>query len=462
MNVSDPCLSLEWVEFNDTVRNRMFDCLYLTNPYLAKYLNVIRASNNYLGLVCEYYSVNLSNYHCYPVSINLFNVCKQILLGLEYLNSKGIYHRQLSLQCVLIDNFNNVKLGRYALSLIEFDMHTFLDNILYLSPETVVYQPLNIGIDVSNDIWSLGIILLQLLDITYSELLSSLSKINLTHAANIAMTIIYHKLITISLTKGVSFSTIGLNIEAIKPYFCDFYTHLIPRLRNWYNESEISVIENLSILDELLKFITGYNIIQRYHKQLTCNDYPSHIKILCICYKCLIINTSYRPTASQLLEDFYTTLQSDNQYNATNSTFTDIFELFLHSNIAKYNTLVPSKYHCNSPYKIKCPEGLRLLRKLRSDNTITPIAGIYALTIRPSCGYSRRVAQLYNWLRMFRFDHVLTHYNEFRKISLAEARIDFPVSHRLIVYLIALDIINFDTSSNFTQSVNINQQLHQV
>lgn len=87
----------------------------------------------------------------------------QLCLAVAYVHSKGIVHRDLKLENILLDERCNVKLGDFGFTR-EFErnrlMHTFCGTTGYASPEMLAGKKYT-GEQV--DIWSLGVILYALL-----------------------------------------------------------------------------------------------------------------------------------------------------------------------------------------------------------------------------------------------------------------------------------------------------------
>ncbi|CAD6933382.1 unnamed protein product, partial [Tilletia laevis] len=87
----------------------------------------------------------------------------QLCLAVAYIHERGIVHRDLKLENVLLDEMCNVKLGDFGFTR-EFErrklMDTFCGTTGYAAPEMLAGKKY-FGQEV--DIWSLGIILYALL-----------------------------------------------------------------------------------------------------------------------------------------------------------------------------------------------------------------------------------------------------------------------------------------------------------
>lgn len=125
----------------------------------------IDLENNYLYLIMEYcdgsdltdytknYTMDLSEIH---------KIMTQIKDGLEYLRSKGIMHRDLKPQNILLHK-GNAKIADFGLSImIEGEaqlLNTMCGSPLYMSPEIIEHQKYT----AKSDLWSIGVILYQLI-----------------------------------------------------------------------------------------------------------------------------------------------------------------------------------------------------------------------------------------------------------------------------------------------------------
>ena len=86
----------------------------------------------------------------------------QIIMAVGYLHSKGIMHRDLKLENILVDETGYLKIIDYGLAktLTNGQMSkTFCGTPEYLAPEMVMHQ----GHDFSVDWWALGILVYEML-----------------------------------------------------------------------------------------------------------------------------------------------------------------------------------------------------------------------------------------------------------------------------------------------------------
>jgi serine/threonine protein kinase len=93
-----------------------------------------------------------------------------ILMGLNFLHSKGIIHRDLKPANIFIEKVSGkidiLKIGDFGISKIEIDEFTKTNSTTlgerttaaYVSPEVLYNQPTTTKVDI----WALGVILYQL------------------------------------------------------------------------------------------------------------------------------------------------------------------------------------------------------------------------------------------------------------------------------------------------------------
>ena len=97
---------------------------------------------------------------------------RQIVLAVRYIHNRGIIHRDIKLENVLLDRRGKVKLADFAFAIsfrpIEYGLdekivsgkfYRTIGTIPYLSPEMILKK----GYDYSTDIWSAGVMLYEMI-----------------------------------------------------------------------------------------------------------------------------------------------------------------------------------------------------------------------------------------------------------------------------------------------------------
>lgn len=116
-------------------------------------------------LVLEYLSEgDLAHYfkNELPSKEEAINIMRQIIDAVKYCHKKGIVHRDIKLENILIDENMNIKLTDFGLSVLKRQNEYFYDEVgtpRYTAPEILSGE----GYNESVDVWGIGIILFLLL-----------------------------------------------------------------------------------------------------------------------------------------------------------------------------------------------------------------------------------------------------------------------------------------------------------
>lgn len=96
----------------------------------------------------------------------VWDIFMQVLMGLEHMHSKGIVHRDIKSLNLLLTSDGIVKLGDFGVSRQMSEntlcLNSFYGTPLYLSPELIAGKPYS----ETTDMWSLGVVLYELLVLT--------------------------------------------------------------------------------------------------------------------------------------------------------------------------------------------------------------------------------------------------------------------------------------------------------
>ncbi|EGW34425.1 uncharacterized protein SPAPADRAFT_59857, partial [Spathaspora passalidarum NRRL Y-27907] len=150
--------------------NREINSLKLLNhPNIVNLVEVMK-SGKYIGIVLEYASGGeLFDYilhHKYLKETMAKKLFAQLVSGVDYMHSKGLIHRDLKLENLLLDKHQNVIISDFGfVNSYNRDkndlMKTSCGSPCYAAPELVLTQAHYEGRKV--DIWSLGVILYAML-----------------------------------------------------------------------------------------------------------------------------------------------------------------------------------------------------------------------------------------------------------------------------------------------------------
>ncbi|CDP20037.1 unnamed protein product [Coffea canephora] len=124
------------------------------------------ASVNEIQMMFELMDGSLKDFYTEEENV-ITHIAQQILMGLSYLRDERIVHRDLKLANVLRNNDDNVKIvdfgssRRLDIGNMQFIL-TVLSTIQYCSPEMLQHQLRKIDRLNKSDVWSLGILLLEI------------------------------------------------------------------------------------------------------------------------------------------------------------------------------------------------------------------------------------------------------------------------------------------------------------
>lgn len=138
----------------------------LAHNRLCSYLDVRRGKHERVMIVGEHYQEGLHQNKYRSFARNaLANTVFEILDGITYLHSQGITHRCLSPSCIRFDSEDHVKLSNCGLfhmteggSTVSFPISA----PKYMAPEVLISGPNDCHSPPKCDVWSLGLIILEL------------------------------------------------------------------------------------------------------------------------------------------------------------------------------------------------------------------------------------------------------------------------------------------------------------
>lgn len=137
----------------------------LEHPNIVQYLGS-NCENNHLNIFLEYVpggsvSSLLANVGPFE-DLHIRKVVKQILLGLKYLHSRSIIHRDIKGANILMDNHGNIKISDFGISTKldnnKKDRASFHGSIYWMAPEVVRQIPYTYKVDI----WSLGCLVIEM------------------------------------------------------------------------------------------------------------------------------------------------------------------------------------------------------------------------------------------------------------------------------------------------------------
>lgn len=134
----------------------------LSHPNIVRFYDVLQ-NNNHVYMIMEYCNGgDLSRYIQKQTNKYDQRYFHQIILAFEYLHSKGIIHRDIKPQNILIHQ-HVVKVSDFGFAKsmeTTEDLHsTFCGSPLYMSPEILKRQ----SYSMRSDLWSLGVLLYELI-----------------------------------------------------------------------------------------------------------------------------------------------------------------------------------------------------------------------------------------------------------------------------------------------------------
>ena len=141
----------------------------LSCKYIVKYYDSFVDSDNNLNIIMEYcdsgdlnsFICNLKKENKYLTEEEIWHFFIQISLGLSYIHSKNILHRDLKPMNIFLTNKNQIKIGDLGVAKLlssNANASTCIGTPYYLSPEICKEKPYN----SKGDVWALGCILYEL------------------------------------------------------------------------------------------------------------------------------------------------------------------------------------------------------------------------------------------------------------------------------------------------------------
>jgi NIMA (never in mitosis gene a)-related kinase len=157
------------IEQIDEVKNESKILASLKSPFITKYFESFIDNNN-LNIIMEYcdggdlshYIDNYKKNNSKPMNEDrIWRYFIQICLGLAYIHSKKILHRDLKSLNIFLTKEEKVKIGDLGVAKVLNNTdfaNTFIGTPYYLSPEICEEKPYN----EKSDVWALGCILYEM------------------------------------------------------------------------------------------------------------------------------------------------------------------------------------------------------------------------------------------------------------------------------------------------------------
>ena len=165
---SDPNLE-ETTKKVQSAQNEALILSKLSCKFIVKYYNSFIDCDNNLNIIMEYcdsgdlnsFICNLKKQNIYLTEEEIWHFFIQISLGLAYIHSKNILHRDLKPMNIFLTNRNQIKIGDLGVAKLlntNANANTCIGTPYYLSPEICKEKPYN----SKGDVWALGCILYEL------------------------------------------------------------------------------------------------------------------------------------------------------------------------------------------------------------------------------------------------------------------------------------------------------------
>lgn len=145
----------------------------INSPYIIKYYDNFESPSSY-NIITEYCENGdlgqlIAQYQTQSKKMNEILIWKffiQISLGLQYLHSKKILHRDIKSNNIFLTKELNAKIGDLGIAKILYNTshaHTFIGTPYYLSPELCKDLPY----DEKSDVWALGCVLYEMISLRH-------------------------------------------------------------------------------------------------------------------------------------------------------------------------------------------------------------------------------------------------------------------------------------------------------